>query len=163
MNSGVMAEFATPEALVDAVKRLRARGLVRLDAFTPYPLPEVEAALVGSEPTTDTFALKQSQHDYYYSLAPDAIRDLVANTASAEEIAEYFDAAAPDEPLEPRYNVAPTLDVPVVVEGGAADGAPSRRIGPTNSAGSVETLAPSAEDGRRRIAEGKGRAHGLAV
>lgn len=50
MNSGVMAEFATPEALVDAVKRLRARGLVRLDAFTPYPLPEVEAALEAPRP-----------------------------------------------------------------------------------------------------------------
>jgi hypothetical protein len=45
MNSGLMGEFETPEAIVDAVKRLRARGLTQLDTFTPYPLPELDEAL----------------------------------------------------------------------------------------------------------------------
>lgn len=45
MTRGVMAEFATPEALCVAIRDLRARGLTRLDAFTPYPVHEVSEAL----------------------------------------------------------------------------------------------------------------------
>lgn len=48
-----------------------------------------------------------------------------------EEIAEYFEAALVTDPLEPSYNVAPTLDVYVVYEDGTterADGTEERRL-----------------------------------
>ena len=45
MNTGIVAEFRSPEALLDAVSRLRALGYTRLDAFTPYPVPIVESAI----------------------------------------------------------------------------------------------------------------------
>ena len=41
---GMLAEFATPEALMDAVKQARQEGYRALDAFTPFPvegLPEL--------------------------------------------------------------------------------------------------------------------------
>jgi hypothetical protein len=41
---GMLAEFETPEALVDAVKQARQEGYRALDAFTPFPvegLPEL--------------------------------------------------------------------------------------------------------------------------
>lgn len=38
---GLMAEFKTPEALVEAVKRARAEGYRDLDAFTPFPVHEL--------------------------------------------------------------------------------------------------------------------------
>jgi len=34
----MLAEFETPEALIDAVKRTRAEGYRALDAFTPFPV-----------------------------------------------------------------------------------------------------------------------------
>jgi len=42
---GVSAEFETKEGLLDAIIVLRDRGLGRLDAFSPVPLPEVQRAL----------------------------------------------------------------------------------------------------------------------
>jgi hypothetical protein len=42
---GLMAEFSTPAALVSALKRVRAAGYTRLDAFTPFPIEEVTEAL----------------------------------------------------------------------------------------------------------------------
>jgi Protein of unknown function (DUF3341) len=35
---GVLAEFESPEALMDAVRRTRAEGYRALDAFTPFPV-----------------------------------------------------------------------------------------------------------------------------
>jgi hypothetical protein len=35
---GVLAEFESPEALIDAVKRVRADGYRSIDAFTPFPV-----------------------------------------------------------------------------------------------------------------------------
>ncbi len=37
-----MAEFAAPAELIAAVRRLRGQGYVCLDAFTPYPLVELD-------------------------------------------------------------------------------------------------------------------------
>lgn len=45
-----------------------------------------------------------------------------------EEIAEYFGAVAVADPLEPRYNVAPTLDVYVVYEQPGSEPAAARQL-----------------------------------
>lgn len=42
---GLMAEFATPAALVSALKQVRAAGFTKLDAYTPFPIEEVIEAL----------------------------------------------------------------------------------------------------------------------
>lgn len=44
---GVMAEFASGEALVAALRAARAAGWRRMDAFAPYPVAEA-AALLGA-------------------------------------------------------------------------------------------------------------------
>jgi hypothetical protein len=38
---GLMAEFPDPTALVQAVRRTRAEGYRRMDAFSPYPIHEL--------------------------------------------------------------------------------------------------------------------------
>jgi len=38
---GLFAEFDTPEQLIAAAKRVRADGYRELDAFTPFPVPEL--------------------------------------------------------------------------------------------------------------------------
>ncbi len=45
MRTGLLAEFDGPDALLHAVRHLRARGYKRLDAFTPYPVRGVEQAM----------------------------------------------------------------------------------------------------------------------
>lgn len=42
---GVVAEFATPEALLAATKAVRATGFGKLDAHSPFPIPGLGAAL----------------------------------------------------------------------------------------------------------------------
>lgn len=42
---GVMAEFDTPSELVDAANRVREAGYTKTDAFSPFPLHEIDEAL----------------------------------------------------------------------------------------------------------------------
>ena len=42
---GLLAEFATPEALVEAARRAREAGYTRIDAYTPYPVEGLWHAL----------------------------------------------------------------------------------------------------------------------
>ena len=42
---GVMAEFRTPEALLEAIVAAKAAGFTKLDAYTPYPIEKVLDAL----------------------------------------------------------------------------------------------------------------------
>jgi hypothetical protein len=42
---GIMAEFDTPTDLVDAARRVRDAGYTKTDAFSPFPLHEIDEAL----------------------------------------------------------------------------------------------------------------------
>jgi uncharacterized membrane protein len=42
---GVMAEFNNPTALVNAAREARARGYRKMDAYTPFPIEELNEAL----------------------------------------------------------------------------------------------------------------------
>ena len=42
---GLMAEFDTPTALVDAANKVREAGFTKTDAFSPFPLHEIDSAL----------------------------------------------------------------------------------------------------------------------
>ena len=42
---GLMAEFNTPEQILDAAKRATTSGYTRVDAFTPFPMEELTDAL----------------------------------------------------------------------------------------------------------------------
>lgn len=42
---GVMAEFDTPDHLVEAIKRTRQQGYRKMDAYTPFPIHEVFDAM----------------------------------------------------------------------------------------------------------------------
>ncbi|NOT47215.1 MAG: DUF3341 domain-containing protein, partial [Acidobacteria bacterium] len=42
---GVMAEFDTPTELVDAANKARLAGYTKTDAFSPFPLHEIDEAL----------------------------------------------------------------------------------------------------------------------
>ena len=45
---GLLAEFQTPAAVVDAAHRVRAAGYTKVDAYSPYPIEElVEALHIG--------------------------------------------------------------------------------------------------------------------
>ena len=42
---GLLAEFETPQALVNAANRVRTAGYRRIDAFTPFPIEELSDAI----------------------------------------------------------------------------------------------------------------------
>jgi len=42
---GLMAEFHTPNEVVDAAERVHAAGYSRVDAYSPYPMEELSEAL----------------------------------------------------------------------------------------------------------------------
>ncbi len=43
--AGVLAEYVTPQAVTDAARKIRAAGYTRVDAYTPFPFHELDAAL----------------------------------------------------------------------------------------------------------------------
>lgn len=45
MDTGLLAEFETPEDLLHAALEMKKRGYRRMDAFTPYPVKGLEEAL----------------------------------------------------------------------------------------------------------------------
>ena len=45
MLHGVMAEFDTATELVDAARKVRDAGYTKTDAFTPFPLHEIDEDL----------------------------------------------------------------------------------------------------------------------
>ena len=71
----------------------------------------------------------------------------------ADEVAQYFDAEAPESALEPSWNVAPTNDIYVVLEDGGV-----RRVAPHHW-GLVPIWAKSPALGNKMI---NARAEGLA-
>ena len=42
---GLMAEFETPQELVEAARQAREEGFTRLDAYSPYPIEALTEAL----------------------------------------------------------------------------------------------------------------------
>jgi hypothetical protein len=42
---GIMAEFKNPEALIEAVRMAKRTGYTKLDAFSPFPLPDLAREL----------------------------------------------------------------------------------------------------------------------
>jgi hypothetical protein len=47
MTDALLAEYATPSALLEAITAARTRGYRKLEAYTPYPVPEVDEALAA--------------------------------------------------------------------------------------------------------------------
>ncbi len=43
--AGLLAEFPSPHALVEAARHARAAGLTLIEAYTPFPVPEVEEVM----------------------------------------------------------------------------------------------------------------------
>ena len=48
---GVVAEFATPEAVTDAARDIHAAGLRRVEAYTPFPIDALDELVAGREVT----------------------------------------------------------------------------------------------------------------
>ena len=67
---GLMAEFGDPTALVAAAQETREAGYTRVDAFTPYPIEELNHALtisrqidyLGAMPTVQPKAARVSEN-----------------------------------------------------------------------------------------------------
>jgi len=56
-RSGILAEFASPEALLATLERLRETGHARLDTFTPFPVEGVEEWLGAERSSIPRWAL----------------------------------------------------------------------------------------------------------
>jgi len=53
---GVIGEFETPEALLNAVRAARAKGFAKLDALTPFPIHGIDKAMGASRSKLGFFA-----------------------------------------------------------------------------------------------------------
>jgi Protein of unknown function (DUF3341) len=42
---GIMGEFKTPEAVIEAAKQVHSAGFTKVDAYSPYPIEELTEAL----------------------------------------------------------------------------------------------------------------------
>ena len=42
---GVLAEFTSPQELIEAAKRLKEEGFSKLEAFTPFPIHGIDGIL----------------------------------------------------------------------------------------------------------------------
>ena len=42
---GLLAEFDTPTQMVDAARKMRDEGYTKTDAFSPFPIHEIDEAL----------------------------------------------------------------------------------------------------------------------
>lgn len=56
MRVGALAEYSTPEALEQAVERMRDAGYVRLDAYAPYEIEGLAEKLGASRPRAPQLA-----------------------------------------------------------------------------------------------------------
>jgi hypothetical protein len=98
---GLLAEFDSPEALLEAVRSVRKAGYRKLDAFTPFPveglagilrIPRPRIALVGliGGFAGAAFALLMQgyvNYDYPINLcAVDDIRNVVAKRLASAEL-----------------------------------------------------------------------------
>ncbi len=54
---GLLAEFEAPEALVEAARKIRAEGYVRIEAYSPFPVEGLAAALGFRERALPLIAL----------------------------------------------------------------------------------------------------------
>jgi Ni/Fe-hydrogenase subunit HybB-like protein len=55
-SHGVIGEFETPAALLDAVRAARAKGFAKLDALTPFPIHGIDQAMGASRSRLGFFA-----------------------------------------------------------------------------------------------------------
>lgn len=65
----LVAEFAGPEPAIAAAERLRALGYVELDAYTPFPVPDLERALRVSRPLLPIVVLGAGAAGALFALA----------------------------------------------------------------------------------------------
>jgi hypothetical protein len=57
VRDAVVAEFDSPEPAVEAAKKVTELGYSQLDAFTPFPIPELDEALGLARPKVPALAL----------------------------------------------------------------------------------------------------------
>jgi hypothetical protein len=57
MSYGLLAEFKTPELLLQAAEETRRRGFTQFDAFTPFPIEGLDEALALSHERVGLIAL----------------------------------------------------------------------------------------------------------
>lgn len=57
MTPALLAEYATPSALLDAIAAARDKGYRKLEAYTPYPVPGLDEALAAPASRLPWFVL----------------------------------------------------------------------------------------------------------
>ena len=57
MMDVIVAEFETPDGVVEGARRARELGYAKVDAFTPFPIPELDEALAQPRSRLPRFVL----------------------------------------------------------------------------------------------------------